>query len=385
MRERLDILLYAHDGRGIGHAGRMAAIGLALRRLHPTLNVAVLTGERRLETLLRGGTLEWIKLPSYATRVVDGRSQGVPGACGLSDQALGELRAKLIRDVARRARPRIILSDHTPQGKHRELLPALEASRGQDTRWVLGVRAVVGGVDKVWSDLAGSLFRERYHTLFWYGDRSVSGDEAVRLAAHFGREPLVMGYVSRLRELDAAGLLTPVTRGGAVAAGLSWRDEETKGLLAAMAGAAGQGGQWRVWCDFGSTQALEDAQRELPVGAPLRLCDFGEGWLDDLRAATAAVVYGGYNSLTDVLAANVPAVVLLRGMRDAEQEEHAAALAARRPGLVVLRTGEATAPRLVQAVAEAVSRANLLKPPVNLDGAANAAHALAAMLDEEKG
>lgn len=374
MTQRLDILLYAHDGRGIGHVGRMVAVGLALRRLFPALRVALVTGERRVEALLRGADLDWIKLPGYATRVANGRSQGAPGPSGLSDAALGELRAALLRDLVRSARPRLVLADHTPQGKHRELLWAIEAGRVHGVRWTLGVRAVVGGVDKVWSDLAASLFREHYSGLVWYGDPALLGGEARRLAAHFGREPVAVGYASRLRELGAAGLLPPPTRHEAVTAGLSWRDASTDALLAAMAGAAENGTRWRVWCDPAPGQHAHPA---------IECNAFGESWLDALRGACAAVVYGGYNSLTDVLAAEIPAVVLLRGMQDDEQEAHAAALAARRPAMAVLRASEATAERLAQAVGDVCRHPGPLASPVALNGAEQAARTLAAMLEEE--
>jgi len=45
--QRLDILLYGHDGRGLGHVSRSVAIGLALRRLYPHLKICVITGCRQ--------------------------------------------------------------------------------------------------------------------------------------------------------------------------------------------------------------------------------------------------------------------------------------------------------------------------------------------------
>ena len=157
---------------------RNAALGLALVRRHPDMRVAMLTGERRVAALLRGLPLEWIKLPSYATAVKDGRSSGAAADCGLSDADLGAARAELIASCVRIFRPRLFVADHTPQGKHRELVPAIE-ERG-DTRFVLGVRAVVGGVDKVWSDLAASVFASAYSGILWYGDAALCGDEAAR-------------------------------------------------------------------------------------------------------------------------------------------------------------------------------------------------------------
>ena len=34
-----------------------------------------------------------------------------------------------------------------------------------------------------------------------------------------------------------------------------------------------------------------------------------------------AVIFGGYNSLVDVLALNIPAIVIMRSMQDLEQQQ----------------------------------------------------------------
>ena len=76
---RLDLLIYAHDGRGLGHASRSVAIGLAVRRLFPGLKVLFLCGARQSADLIGEGGLDWIKLPAYRTRVVGGVSKGCDG------------------------------------------------------------------------------------------------------------------------------------------------------------------------------------------------------------------------------------------------------------------------------------------------------------------
>ncbi|EPR31543.1 hypothetical protein dsat_0867 [Alkalidesulfovibrio alkalitolerans DSM 16529] len=384
--KRLDILLYAHDGRGVGHASRVAALGLALVRRHPAMRVAMLTGERRVASLLRGLPLEWIKMPSYATSVRDGRSSGAAGDCGLSDADLGEARAELIASCVRIFRPRVFVADHTPQGKHRELLPAIE-ERG-DTRFVLGVRAVVGGVDKVWSDLAASVFASAYSGILWYGDAALCGDEAARLFTHFGREPVACGYVSRLLELAAAGRVAQGMREGVVV-GLSWRDAGFLDLLQAVTETANEFpglSPWRVFCDLsgngqdGEADALRSQVLDVVRACPhLRLEEFGEGYGDALMSARAAVVYGGYNSLTDILAAGLPAVVLLRGMRDQEQEDHARRLAGVRPGITLLPADGLGAADLADALRGVMAHDVPIKSPVPLDGAARAADVLAEM------
>ena len=47
-----------------------------------------------------------------------------------------------------------------------------------------------------------------------------------------------------------------------------------------------------------------------------------------------AIIYGGYNSLTDIMAAQVPSVVIVRGMSDREQEEHVRKINRMEPHLI---------------------------------------------------
>ena len=79
----LDLLLYAHDGRGLGHVSRSVAVGLAVRRLHPGLRTLLVSGARGCAELIGPAPLDWVKLPAYATQVVDGRSRGIDGPSGL--------------------------------------------------------------------------------------------------------------------------------------------------------------------------------------------------------------------------------------------------------------------------------------------------------------
>ena len=63
--QRLDVLIYAHDGRGLGHAGRSIGIGMALRRLAPQLKVLFVSGCSLAQELIGRAPLDWLKLPSY--------------------------------------------------------------------------------------------------------------------------------------------------------------------------------------------------------------------------------------------------------------------------------------------------------------------------------
>ena len=57
-------------------------------------------------------------------------------------------------------------------------------------------------------------------------------------------------------------------------------------------------------------------------------------YLATLANSQVAVIYGGYNSLTDIMAAKVPSVVIIRGMSDREQEEHVHKIHQLKPNLI---------------------------------------------------
>ena len=374
----LDILLYAHDGRGLGHISRTTAIGLALRRLYPELRVLLLTGYGATDALIHNGHLDWLKLPAYRTRITKGKSRGIDGHSGYSDQQLGQLRGRQIQNIVRQLRPKVILADHTPQGKHRELQPALEA--GSSACWLLGVRGIVGDVPQASSQSARELFRNHYSGLLWYGDSSVTGTKQQRmLTDQYQALDHECGYVSRLREIQH--LAHSPTKGKKKLAGtiaLPWLGEHAHQVLAAMGEAlkiiGPDAGQWHIFADIdpGLEQAASFQQLDF-----CRLHRPGPLYIDSLLRSRTALLYGGYNSLTDLLSAGTPAVVLLRGMQDNEQEEHLRLLSSHSKNrLITVKEQQVTGKELASAL---LRQLELPVQPstINLDGAENAARLLA--------
>ena len=327
---RLDLLIYAHDGRGLGHASRSIAIGLAVRRLFPELKVLFLSGAKQSANLIGKGELDWIKLPAYETRVIEGISRGCEGDSNFSDQALGNLRAGMIRDLVARLKPRCVLSDHMPQGKHRELIPALEAfGSNNDIHWILGMRGVIGDVTGVWSDEAVSTFRQFYKDILWYGDRTVLGDKIPdRIAQHFGRKPIATGYVSRLAEWRQLTSDAHAEQGAlAATVSIPWIGEHTLPFLKALSGAIERigpsEGEWHLYLGRPRDRLLvQDAEEGFRRLAHCRLFEAGAGYFDSLMQSRIAIIYGGYNSLTDLLHMGLSGLVVLRNMADLEQQEH---------------------------------------------------------------
>jgi predicted glycosyltransferase len=382
--ERLDLLIYAHDGRGLGHASRSAAIGLAVRRLFPELRTLFVTGMPKTADLIGEGKLDWIKLPSYETRVVDGVSRGCRGFSNFSDRELGTLRAGILRDLVVRLHPRCVLSDHMPQGKHRELLPALTASASDGaTRWMLGLRGVIGNVKGVWSETATETVHKFYTDILWYGDPVVLGDDmAEQIAAQFGRIPTATGYVSRLAEWCQVNPSPQPTHAPLLAGTVSmpWIGEHSAGFLEALVIAieriGSAVGHWHFFLGrSGASVAMNkvvDKLRGLPY---CRVFDPGEAYLHALMRSRMAVVYGGYNSLTDLLYLRRPGLVVLRGMHDQEQQIHVRRLRTLLADqLQTVNETEASPDNVEILLRRQLASSSQTPPGIKMDGAQTAAH-----------
>ena len=377
---RLDILLYAHDGRGLGHISRTVAIGMALRRLYPDVRVLVVTGCAATKELIHCASLDWLKLPSYRTEVINGKSHGIDGNSCFTDKELGLLRAETLQQIVLQYRPMVVLVDHTPQGKHRELLPALEASSELDTRWVLGVRGVVGTVPQAGSTISQQLFSDYYTQLLWYGDsRVLSTEQPRQLEGQYHIQPKKCGYVSRLQELSHLQDRKTFNKTLAGTIAIPWLGEHSLHVLSCIAGALKNigpvHGNWHLFANLAPDQhgQIISSLQQLPY---CHLQPPGPEYIEALLHSKTAMIYGGYNSLTDVLAAGLPAVVLLRAMQDSEQQMHLQLLD-KYTNDQLLSIDEA---QLTEKIIEMGLQTQLKKTPltaeINLQGAENAARQL---------
>ncbi|WP_031483418.1 glycosyltransferase [Maridesulfovibrio frigidus] len=378
MSSIIDILIYAHDGRGLGHVSRSVAIGLALRRLFPNLSVLFVTGCGSTAELIGGGNLDWVKLPSYRTSVSEGKSCGAMGPANIEDKLLGTLRADNISDIVEAYKPKVVLADHTPQGKHQELMRAVKGST--DTTWVLGVRAVVGDVDKVWSELSATVFDSKYSNILWYGDSDVTGTaELDKLSEHYKVTPFEAGYVSRLKELRRLGVNSCVDKKIAGVISVPWSGEGTFVLLEKISQVIGSfdpsEGIWKVYMNLNESGSC-DVNDFFARYPNVVLEQVGPSFLADLANSRSAIIYGGYNSLTDVMSAGVPSVVFLRGMKDGEQEEHAATLQKASDAIVDVYSEDEVSVDGLRASLEKCLASTVKPSSISLNGAANAARYL---------
>ena len=384
---RLDYLLYAHDGRGLGHVSRTTAVGLALKRLYPESRILLITGSAKTQMMIGRGSLDWIKLPSYQTILTGGKSEGRDGEAGFYKSVLGHLRAEMIADMVKVLRPRCLLVDHNPLGKRQELRQALGQSGDSDCRRLLGLRAIVGEDKAVWSSETARILHDHFQDVLWYGDSKVLTDTPMqKIADHFGRSPVEMGYVSRVRELAhlyEKDAIADEPIGCTVS--IPWFGAHTAGLLSSLQEALSTMGDGWGRCDLYVEPSRSGEVKE--QFNPLSFCTvepIGDRYINSLIKSKVALIYGGYNSILDVLALNKPALVVLRATRDREQQDHLELLQ-RTVGaaMQVIEEEDVSSRLLEEKLSLLLDQQSSNAPSIDCDGAARTASFLHGQVEEQ--
>jgi predicted glycosyltransferase len=357
--KRLDFLIYAHDGRGLGHASRSIAICMALRRLFPERRVLFISGNKNTHSLIGLSPLDWIKLPSYETTVKNGVSKGKDGDSNFYKSVLGNLRSELVASIVRIFKPRCVLVDHAPAGKKEELVSAMELNRSKDTLWVLGLRGIPGDVPDLWSDKAAKIFNKYYHAVLWYGDKRILGDNTkAAIKNSYQTEPIETGYVSRMSEFRFF----------------------MEKLASALKSIGPSYGKWRVFVPRNEIQNVKRIFQEL------KFClieEVSDKYMISLLSSKVSVVYAGYNSLMDIIAAKVPSVVIIRGMADGEQEAHLDTLTSiLKDRLSVLPENAISEHELIKSLEKLITLNDPPETSVNINGAEFTAKYLEGLLSK---
>jgi len=324
---RLDILLYAHDGRGLGHISRSISIGLSLRRLFPNLKVIVLTGSPYAQMLTCKKPIEIIKLPSYQVTIKDGESIGQKSYSNYNDKHLARIRSGLIKAIILQTRPRCILVDHLPFGKENELLESIQESI-KDCIWILGVRAVSGMIKQIQELEVDSSVLSHYTHFFWYGDSKIIPCNYRTTQVPSKWEIEETGYISRSYELDKWNSINRSyeNRCGCIVS-FTWLTAKSRIVLQELVKLIDKvKDHWGNWIFFlGNDYSCGNVTEIISTIKKNPFCKvepLGEKYLSQLKQSKFAIIAGGYNSLTDLLWAQTPGIVFYHSMIDKEQEIH---------------------------------------------------------------
>lgn len=391
------VLLYSHDTYGLGHLRRNTAIAHALRARDPDLDVVLLTGSRIAGQLPIPPGISVIHLPSA---VKTGAERYRPSDPGRSMLGLRAQRAGLISSTLLRLRPDVLLVDHAPLGMKGELSLALRMARERlpSTRVVLGLRDILDDpavVRRTWRE------QGVYQALEWFYDRiliygsqelfDVTGEygfpaalrDRTRFTGYIGKDPGLEPdlHWHRLWPSGAGAHRVLVTGGGGGDAEPLFRlfleawPAVTSALPAQALLVTGP--------LMGETVRRAILRRALQLEA-ITVIDFSASMLSLVEAANLVVSMGGYNSLTEVVAAGKPLVCCPRVRPRTEQLIRAAIL--ERLGLArVVRLDQEPA-QLAEAIRASLThrrRSSGPPPAIDLEGADRVAQELLGVGEEQ--
>ena len=247
---------------------------------------------------------------------------------------------------------------------------------------------MVGAVTQARLELAGNLFKDHYHAVLWYGDSSVLGtSHREQLRQQYNTVPIECGYVVRLAEYDHWNKrLFEQQEVVAGTVSIPWLGENSMDFLMILAGVLKKipqsYGCWRLFVDMdGNVDICRKISKHFNEIENCRLESPGGRYASALRQSKIAVIFGGYNSLMDVLHAKIPAVVVVREMQDEEQQIHLQKLqGVTGEAMVTISESQVSAEQLEHLLLTRLHNKRSHTVSINTSGAARAAEYIYSLL-----
>jgi predicted glycosyltransferase len=377
------VMLYVQHLLGIGHLKRALALAHGLKQ--SGARVVVASGGMPVPELDVAG-LEFAQLPP--ARAADAAFSGIQDERGRAvDDAWKAKRRDALLAVYRRIRPDALIIEMYPFGRRPfrfELLPLLDATRAGPGRPLVAtsVRDIL--VDKGRPERAREtvdLVRARFDLVLVHGDPGlIRLDASFPLAGEIADRICYTGYVTEKPiqgEAAArhAGEVLVSAGGGAVGFPL------LAAAIAAKPLSRLRDRPWRIIAGANLADREREALAAMAAQQPgVVLERFRADFTDLLRHCRVSVSQAGYNTVLEVLANRVPAVVVPFAEGSESEQTLRAQLLERRGLLQLVMPDRLTPERL----AAAIDRAAAAEPPavaVDLDGARHSAALILERLD----
>lgn len=373
-----DVLLYVQHLLGIGHLRRASLLSRAMS--DRGLSVTVISGGMPFDGVDFGAARR-VQLPPC--RTADRGFSGLVDARGRPvDAAWWQARQAALLDAFEAAAPKVVLVEMFPFGRRpfrAELTALLERAAASGCYRVSSVRDIlVRKNDPAKERWMIETARRHFDRVLVHGDPRIAPLTASFPAAAAIEELLVYtGYVTAGAAAPWDGALGEVlvsAGGGAVGGALLSAALDARPLCRYAE---------RPWRLVSGPNLPEDQFRSLVARAPFGVTV--ERFRADLPAlmgrAAVSISQGGYNTIMDVLAAGVPAVINpFAAPGESEQGERARLLAAR--GVIAVVEGDPPSPA---ALATTIDRA---RPggvgAIDLDGAVYSARRVAGWVGDDR-
>ena len=338
----LRLALYSHDAKGLGHLRRNLALAHHLARALPGLTGRDVTGlvitglapgqEHRLPE-----GFDWLVLPG----VKKAEGTYLPQRLRITREDLGLVRSALLSGVLTTFSPDLLIIDRHPYGVHQELREPLARLRQASprARVVLGLREVLDTpvtVQREWEELSeADTLRGLIDEVWVYGDSSVHDLSATGEAPAALEERMrYTGYLAHGR--DAA----ETTHGSEASGALAGNAEVAEAFILTTAGGGSDGINL---LRAAAAARVPDGYRHVVVTGPqLDAARFHQvaqaagprtivrrtwpGMSHHIQRAAAVISMAGYNTVSEILASDTPALLVPRETPRLEQLIRATAL-----------------------------------------------------------
>jgi predicted glycosyltransferase len=374
------VLIYVQHLLGVGHLQRALQLSDAL--LQHGYQVDLVSGGLPTQ-LKRPESLRIHQLPSlYSadgsfTRLLDANGDEI-------DDDWRERRKRLLLDIFKSSAAQVLITETFPFGRRMlrfELLSLLEASRkSAECKLVIAsIRDILQPKSKPERNRETcELIDAYYDHVLIHGDESIASlEDSFANASHIADKLFYSGYICAQNPTTAplnTGEDEVLVSAGGSATGL----QILRTALAAKPLSVFKDAHWRLLvspaisiADFNQLQGLADDS----VSVERNRADFSEL----IKRARLSISQAGYNTMTDLLNSDTPAVVIpYAEAGEIEQTLRARALQDR-GRLVALSQSDLDAASLAQAMAKSISTNTTLA--VNLKGADNSANAITQWLN----
>ena len=372
----LSLLIYSHDGAGLGHLRRNTLIATRFLEEMSGSNVLMLVGCPLGAFFELPPGVDFVKVPSI--RKVD---TGVWDSWtpGLSLEKTKAIRAATIRNAAEHFRPDLFLVDHSPTGVWGELVPTLQMLKGlkDPPKVILGLRDILDAPEvtrELWRrDGAYDVISRYYDSVFVFGSPEVFDTTAqYGLDGAFVGEVTYCGYLCseeahtanahmRVAPRIANNKLVVVAAGGGY---------DAYPMMSACLKAFQLFGKDLPFEAVVITGPLmEHEQRESlrrqAQGLPVRVLRYVND-LGYMNVADLVVTMAGYNTLLEAIRLRKRILAIPREGPSAEQRIRCEVFS--RLGLVqAIRPEQLSPSRLVQAILENLDAGPITPVPLRMD------------------
>ena len=338
----LRVALYSHDAKGLGHLRRNLALAHHLARALPGLTGhdvtgLVITGLAPGQDYRLPDGFDWLVLPGVK------KSGGtyLPQRLRITREDLSLIRGALLSGVLSAFAPDLLIIDRHPYGVHQELREPLTHLRRAHpaARVVLGLREVLdtpATVQREWDELGDTDTLRRLIDEVW-----VYGDAAVHDLSATGEAPTALEERMRYTGYLAHGRDIAETRDGSEAStALAGNALDPEPFILTTAGGGSDG---ITLLRAAAKARVPDGYRHVVVTGPqLDAALFHQvaqaagprtvvrrswpGMSGHIQQAAAVISMAGYNTVSEILASDTPALLVPRETPRLEQFIRATAL-----------------------------------------------------------